>query len=492
MVEDNGDTRTWQLEVTLDNPWPGEKPTTQVYAEVARTNGTWLLNRILFDQEAAAAFRNPNAYAIGGISMKRTLISLLYSYSLPRLPRSWPSRNKPAWSIRTACGVKWWIQSGNIRYANLTDLGTVQQSANWMPSIPGIGSIPGLIPRVPDPQREHRRPADRHPPCSSWRSIPRSQDWPRPTRSWVLGAGMALEAPGIIKGMLQGYIDPAVITSMGYTNPDDFFTDVIAGKQNIWSVLGPNTAQFLSDSCKHVSLRPQPLHHAPALHPGRLLQDPRRMPGRMPACLFPSAPPSCSTPIVTSGAITVTAHKLAPSNPLVVGQDTAKRGVDVTWEVRVEPTVYIYGVSVPVMGKVCVSWDGTGTSNCTTSKGEDGILQQIIVRYDCEQRTQLYPEGLNWVTPSASLSQTSRDWILNTLSIMYPNAYLHHPTFSFAGNPGTGSLPGQHLRLGFHPEPHPGRRSRPFRPGCGRSDHRHTGLLLARLLQDRRAVPGLP
>ncbi|MGD0879164.1 MAG: hypothetical protein ABSA01_13600 [Anaerolineales bacterium] len=59
MVEDKGDTHTWLLEVTLYNPWPGEKPTTQVYAEVARTNGTWLLNRILFDQEAAARFGTP-------------------------------------------------------------------------------------------------------------------------------------------------------------------------------------------------------------------------------------------------------------------------------------------------------------------------------------------------------------------------------------------------------------------------------------------------
>jgi hypothetical protein len=59
LVEDKGDTRTWLLEVTLDKPWPGEKPTTQVYAEVAQTNGTWLLNSILFDQEAAARFAIP-------------------------------------------------------------------------------------------------------------------------------------------------------------------------------------------------------------------------------------------------------------------------------------------------------------------------------------------------------------------------------------------------------------------------------------------------
>jgi len=53
LVEDKGDTRTWLLEVTLDKPWRGETPTTQVYAEVTRINGIWLLNRILFDQETA-------------------------------------------------------------------------------------------------------------------------------------------------------------------------------------------------------------------------------------------------------------------------------------------------------------------------------------------------------------------------------------------------------------------------------------------------------
>jgi hypothetical protein len=63
LVEDKGDTRTWLLEVTLDLPWPGENRTTQVYAEVTRINGTWLLNRILFDQETAR-FATPALSAI--------------------------------------------------------------------------------------------------------------------------------------------------------------------------------------------------------------------------------------------------------------------------------------------------------------------------------------------------------------------------------------------------------------------------------------------
>jgi hypothetical protein len=60
----------------------------------------------------------------------------------------------------------------------------------------------------------------------------------------------------------------------------------------------------------------------------------------------------------------------------------------------------------------------------------------------CQQRTQIFPEALKWATPSASLSQKSRDWIFNTLSLLYPEPYLHHPNFSFAGNPAAGSFQG--------------------------------------------------
>jgi hypothetical protein len=59
MVENDGATHIWQLEVTLDNPWPGEQATSQVYVEVAQANGSWLLNQILFDQQAARFAATP-------------------------------------------------------------------------------------------------------------------------------------------------------------------------------------------------------------------------------------------------------------------------------------------------------------------------------------------------------------------------------------------------------------------------------------------------
>jgi hypothetical protein len=329
-------------------------------------------------------------------------------------------------------------QNGNIRYSDMTDLGTVQQSASWMPSIPGIGNIQASY-------HEYQTPSGNIvvlPTASTLLFMalnPQASGMAQADSQLGLGAGTVLEAPGIIKGLLQGYIDPATITELGYTNPDDFFSDVASGKQNIWTFGGWDMTRFLYDlytgSVQDKSIYTMLLLYTPG--------DCAKIPGGCPANAnlpSPSVPPSCSTPIVTSGAITVTAHKVAPLNPIVIGQDPEKRGADVTWEVRVDPTSYTYGVKVPVMGNVCVA--GSGTSNCITSNNLAGTLQQVVAGYNCVQHTKLFPEGLNWVTPFASLSQTSRDWILNTLSLHYPKAFLHNPSFSFRGDPASSALQG--------------------------------------------------
>jgi len=53
MVEDDGASRIWQLQVTLDHPWEGETAQIPVYAQVDQVNGSWRLDHILFSQESA-------------------------------------------------------------------------------------------------------------------------------------------------------------------------------------------------------------------------------------------------------------------------------------------------------------------------------------------------------------------------------------------------------------------------------------------------------
>jgi hypothetical protein len=52
LVDDKGNTKTWQLLVTLNTPWKGLESASQtVFVEVSLEQGQWLMNRILFNQE---------------------------------------------------------------------------------------------------------------------------------------------------------------------------------------------------------------------------------------------------------------------------------------------------------------------------------------------------------------------------------------------------------------------------------------------------------
>lgn len=166
--------------------------------------------------------------------------------------------------------------------------------------------------------------------------------------------------------------------------------------------------------------------------------------------LCPQDPPpasACSAPVVSSGRISVTAYRTAPNYVLVVGQDEEKRGGDVTWEVRVEPTIYTWWTLEPVYGTTCSEWHaGDPSADCRTKPSmwyNDGYTTTGIIRYDCVSHTAVYPESLHRVSPYANLSKSSRDWILTgDLQIRYPGAFLHNPDFSWAGDPNTGYFDG--------------------------------------------------
>jgi hypothetical protein len=54
LVSENGNVHLWQVRVTLTHPWPGlDKPVQDVFVEVEKVKDSWLLNRILFQQEAS-------------------------------------------------------------------------------------------------------------------------------------------------------------------------------------------------------------------------------------------------------------------------------------------------------------------------------------------------------------------------------------------------------------------------------------------------------
>jgi len=326
--------------------------------------------------------------------------------------------------------------NGNILYNELVDLGVVNQDADWMPTIPGYGQIQ----------------AEYHMYQTSSGNIvvmptattllfmainPFESGFDGAASQLGNGMGVVLEAPGLIKALLGGYLETDSIKNMGYSDQDVFFQDVINGKTNIFTALGKNVLNFLqyliASSWEDKNIYTMLLLYTPDMC--------NKIPGGCPEGAFlpenitpPDGP--CPSGKATPGKITATAGKTAPNNVLVVGQDPEKRGADLWWELRVAPTIYTYWKQELIVENVCVELTGTGLSDCTTSNNKKGLITPTVTGWKCEQYTQIFQEKLNWGLGIASLSQTSRDWILTTLSIRYPRAFLHNPYFSFAGAAG--------------------------------------------------------
>jgi len=148
----------------------------------------------------------------------------------------------------------------------------------------------------------------------------------------------------------------------------------------------------------------------------------------------PGNPPGCPAPQVFPGAISLAALKLAPTYPLVIGQDESKRGVDARWEIRIEPTAYVTWSAVPEYGRECRALASGQAANCTRSNGLPGRFREVQTGWRCEAATTYYPEGVSAASLAAQLSQASRDWILTgDLQIRYPGADLHNPEMTFSG-----------------------------------------------------------
>jgi len=330
-------------------------------------------------------------------------------------------------------------ENGNILYDNLTDFGVVQEPADWMPDVPGFGPMLAEY-------HAYQTPSGNFvlmPTASTLFFMALNPDASSLGSASALGNGI-----GALEMLTAGYLTAEHLAEIGYTDSGQFFQDVINGKTDIWTAFGNDTVRFLLDLLER-SVIDQSLYTMLLLYtPGQCSQLPGGCPDSAWQPPTPGTPPTsvCSAPTVQKGRISVSAGKTAPNYPLVVGQDEEKRGADAWWEVRVEPTIYTWWTQEPVYDRVCSEWHtGDPARSCKTTPSmwyNNGFTETKIVGYTCESHTRIYTESIPWATPSARLSETSRDWILNTLSIHYPGAYLHRPGFSWAGNPGTGSFQG--------------------------------------------------
>ena len=348
--------------------------------------------------------------------------------------------------------------NGNILYDQMTDQGVVTQAADWMPSItlPVVGTV-----SVPAEYHSYVTESGNTvlmPTASTLFFMAASAN-----ESGFLEAASTMGTSGLSTvnsdngnvvgfaslgaffGALLGNQDIGLPTS---TNSTDFFNDVLSGQANIWS-LNPNGLMNFLTSLSDPSLADGNLYTYMLLYaPGQCGSTPagcsadqldliitQTPPPPPTATATPPPPTKCPEPSVKPGAISASASEVAPPYPLVVGQDPDRRGVDVEFTASVAPTIYTYYTTVPIYEEQCKTV--LGVEKCSN----------VIIDYTCQVHTQSYPECIASASASMSLSKESREWILNELSIRYPEAYLHHPEFSFSGGGCKFSASQDHVQV---------------------------------------------
>jgi len=318
---------------------------------------------------------------------------------------------------------------GNILYSNLTDLGEIHVQVDWMPNVPFI-----------DGQATYHRYLT---PSGNVVVMPSAStlffmaihpnDSGLNNASSLLGNGL-----GVFETMLAGYVTPADLTGLGYSSPEDFYQAVIDGKVNIFTFdfMGNFIWDLLTSSLADQNLYTMLLLYTS----GNCDAVPGGCPPRV--ATPPTPPPStCSTPFIQTNPIQVTGGKIAPPNPVVIGQDPERRGVDVKINVLIPPVVYHFFVAIRHDDPICVLDSTSHGSGCSKHPADSYWKTVIHTWYECVEHIQVFPDRLNSVQVSISLTQDSRTWILTDLAQAYPGAHLLHPDFSYSF-PGPGSLLG--------------------------------------------------
>ena len=325
---------------------------------------------------------------------------------------------------------------GSINYDNLTDQGVQSESVDWIPSVSIFGNEIGgqaeyHIYETPDGTVVQLPTATT---LFFMALDPTGSGMDGASAAHLTGAGTILSIPGVVSAMLEGAnID---FSGMEYVNADQYADALIAGDTDVWS-LGMGDLWGIMTSLASASIGDFENGEF-NLYTALLLYTPDNIPDELldllpPDIEFPPDdppdPPSCPVGFATPGAISTSGTMVAPNYPLVVGQDPGKRGVDLLFNASVAPTIYTYWDLVPIreMG-TCGSVANNNLRPC-----------MVIVDWVCERRTRSYPETIPVAYGSIALTNESRDWILNTLSIRYPGAYIHNGSFRFPSSSGGSS-----------------------------------------------------
>ncbi|MDD5369143.1 MAG: hypothetical protein PHQ40_08660 [Anaerolineaceae bacterium] len=337
---------------------------------------------------------------------------------------------------------------GSIRWDQLTDLGMTKQQVSWM----GL-DLPGGI-HIPLDATYHRYQTSSgnvlvlpSPATLFFMALHPGESHLNNAYSMLGDNAAALE---MLVGPSLSSEQLAQIAIKGYTDPRQFFRAVIDGRENIWSIV--NRTYLLE--VLSMSIDSGYIVHALLLYL-TTGGDCEAIPGGCPN--FPGGPgnpgggwnpgsSSCPSPSMTQAKPTLQIQKVAPSHPLVVGQDPGKRGADIEGEATVPPVILTWYEEIhdPLTCDAIPDGKGGGcpgpgsrySGGWSSDKENNPNWQVGGGEVHCNKHVETLPEPITSVKASADLSPASRYWILTDLASKYYQAYIHQATFELV--PGLG------------------------------------------------------
>jgi hypothetical protein len=213
-----------------------------------------------------------------------------------------------------------------------------------------------------------------------------------------------------------------------YQQPADFWNAVINGQENVWtwfSGFGFIT-NLLSMSWDDAALRSAYLMYLNGA------KNCAAIPGGCSGVATPPPPPRlCPDTSISVQQPTATIQKIAPNNPLVVGQDTQdRRGADIQVSITVPPVIFTWYEAIYEDQETCTTPLNGGTPTCTTES----------VFKECRQHVEHLPDAVASVQATASLSGDSKAWIQSQLGQTHYGAFIHQESFTLI--PGYGNWSG--------------------------------------------------
>ncbi len=147
----------------------------------------------------------------------------------------------------------------------------------------------------------------------------------------------------------------------------------------------------------------------------------------------PPPPAVCPAPSVSQAAPSMSIGPGDPPYPLVVGQDPEKRGADVFGQITLPPVIVTWYEPVYEDDLGCVGPMSPGEPPCSR-----GRVETVTYLSGCIAHHDAVPEQIVAVTGTATLSEASRNWIINDLGSRWYGAYVHQGSFNLMqfGNSG--------------------------------------------------------